>query len=351
MNPLVSISQNVAGIAIAVAALTIPVWMDGVQPRRYEGAFAQSDEALEMRNTSAVARLFGEFRIGVSDMLFIKTEAHLHGGVQYYHHLDLKEMQQSGEIAHAEGTEEVGTFIPPPEKDWRGFIGHLDREVNPWLHPDDSHHHTSGREVLPLYRLAVMANPHNVNAYRIGVYWLQSLRTWQGMEEALKFAEEGVRNNPGNFMLVKARAVCERRMGEDEKALASFQEALRMGADQRPPEGEESERWDEDRQEELESSLRYSAIMMERLGMFEEGLALIEKSADFVGRPLPMTTLRERLEKKARGEMDPDEGISADDGFVVRAPSDHDQDHDADEAGSGDEDSDNDIDNDAGDGH
>jgi len=42
-----------------------------------------SSEAQSSRNTSAVARLFGEFRTSMSDIMCLKTERYLHSGVGY----------------------------------------------------------------------------------------------------------------------------------------------------------------------------------------------------------------------------------------------------------------------------
>jgi len=292
--------RRLLGLSLAVVYLSIPAWMRGVDPALYQPAFSDTEETREERNASAAARLFGQFRVGVSDILFVKTEEYLHGGVAYAPHMDIRTMSQTGDIAasHA-GHPHAPTLIPPPEEDWRGYIGNLEREVSPWLHPSEEHHLTTGKELLPYYWLAVRANPHNVRAYRIGTFWLASLRTEQAIGEALRFIDEGVRNNPGNFMLYEERGAVERRMGKPEAAMASFQQAIRLGMSQRPAEGASSPLWDDDREEELESSLRYAVYTLEEMGRYKDAL----ETVDFADRVFHIGATLAHVKTRLQGEL------------------------------------------------
>jgi len=290
-------------LALGAAYLAAPVWMRGVEPARYAAALADTDQAREQRNASGAARLFGRFRVAASDVLFVKTEQYFHGGVDYAPHLRLASLSAGEDAEHALGPcGYAETIIPPPEKDWRGFVGALEREVNPWLHPDSPHKHAASKELLPFYWLAVRANPHNTRAYRIGVFWLTNLKTEAALGEALAFADEGLRNNPDCFALDKTRGVVLLRMGKLKEALVAFERAARAGLRQRPREGVASERWDEDLEEELESALRYGVLTMEQLGLYREALDRIEFSHKVFATGSTLGHTKERILKKLAGQ-------------------------------------------------
>jgi tetratricopeptide (TPR) repeat protein len=63
----------------------------------------------------------------------------------------------------------------------------------------DQHVHLEGgeeKEMLPWVRLAVEMDPHNVEAYTVGGYWLRQLGK---AAEAEAFLREGQRNNPDSY--------------------------------------------------------------------------------------------------------------------------------------------------------
>jgi tetratricopeptide (TPR) repeat protein len=78
-----------------------------------------------------------------------------------------------------------------PAKRPTDWIARLARGISP-----DVHEHLEGgkeREMLPWVQLAVEMDPHNVDAYVVGGYWLVRMGK---MEEAQAFLREGQRNNP-----------------------------------------------------------------------------------------------------------------------------------------------------------
>ncbi len=209
------------GIAIGVwgGGLLLAGWLSGqVDPSRYEGGRARDEQARERRNRSALATLMGGFRTSASDLMFIKTERYLHGGVAYRH--GPGEAEHAGhdhdhehEHAHGEdpehghefvcGSQGKETAIPRAEADFRGWIGDLYREVKPWRDPSEAHVHTDGRELLPWFRLMTWSDPTYVQGYLAGGFWLQE----EGAAAALEFIEEGLRNNPGAFPLYVSRGL------------------------------------------------------------------------------------------------------------------------------------------------
>lgn len=217
--------------------LLSPALVGSVRPSEYEGGRSRSEAAERERNSSAVSRLLGEIRTSMSDILFIKTERYLHMGVAYHTH-------GSGNIDMDDEEDHVGvgTLIPTPGRDFRGFVGRLERQVRPWRDPNLPHIHADGRELLPWYRLMTLSDPHYVRGYLIGSWWLNR----EDPEAALAFVEEGIGNNPSAFQLHQMRGQILRRMGDRHEdpevassllagALESFVTGYELVLRQRPP--------------------------------------------------------------------------------------------------------------------
>ncbi|MCX7049094.1 MAG: hypothetical protein NTX50_26865 [Candidatus Sumerlaeota bacterium] len=292
------------GLLLA-AWFSFPLWVKGIDPRAYAAAIADTEGNREARNYSAAARLFGQFRVMMSDVLFVKTEQYLDRGIAYAPHIDTRAMQQAGAIVSEQGHEHAQTIIPSPENDWRGFIGDLEREVSPWQDPSKEHQHQPGDQLLPFYWLAVRANPNNVKAYRVGAFWLAQINEPNALDEALRFAQEGVGNNPRNFILHKNVADLLRKMGLYKEALDAIRTAIKLALKQRPPEGVKPPLWDEDQEEELESSARYCVALLEKLGRYKEALENLEYFNSFLETKATMAPTEERLRNILSGKIKP----------------------------------------------
>lgn len=205
-------------IALA-AVLSAPAWTRLVHPDRYEGGRSRDEVARVQRNTSSVAMLMGQLRTSLNDVLFLKTENYLHSGVEYAPHLGdqkIRSVSEEGTEAAAHQQEVPKVYrdekgneilveehqhapllptIRTPDRDFRGWIGHLHREVKPWRSPDMPHVHTSGTELLPWFRVMTVHDPHYVRGYATGAYWLMQ----KDADQAILFAREAVGNNPGSF--------------------------------------------------------------------------------------------------------------------------------------------------------
>src|SRR5690606_41174555 len=104
-----------------------------------------------------------------------------------------RDMEHVDDHDHAEDDHtNVNAVIRTANKDFRGFIGKMERQVKPWRDPSKPHQHTAGTELLPWYRLATYSDPHNVRNYMVGAWWLKSLKTPEQEAEALRFLEEGI---------------------------------------------------------------------------------------------------------------------------------------------------------------
>ncbi|MFT5499499.1 MAG: tetratricopeptide (TPR) repeat protein, partial [Kiritimatiellia bacterium] len=168
------------------------------------------------RNASSIGSMLGELRTSMSDILFLKTERYLHGGVAYTPHINKKVLSVSGTqsemFAHQKGVgpgdsealvmesdSEKGTetIIPTASEDFRGFIGQLHRDVKPWLDPTKHAGHADGKEVLPWFRVMTLSDPHYVRAYSVGAWWLKT----KNLDAAFEFIREGIKNNPNSFQV------------------------------------------------------------------------------------------------------------------------------------------------------
>lgn len=192
------------GIGAFLYALS-PALVGNVRPTEYEGGRSRSEAAEAERNSSAIGRLLGEMRTSFSDIMFIKTERYHHMGIAYDAHLGANPGQEL-DRSHA-GT---GTLIPPPEEDFRGFVGHLERNIRPWRDPSLAHIHSDGRELLPWYRLMTLSDPHYIRGFILGAFWLER----EDPEEALKFITEGLENNPNSFQILLSKGQIVDRMGQ-----------------------------------------------------------------------------------------------------------------------------------------
>ncbi len=221
------------GLLTPITALTVLLVAAAsatrVDPNAYAGGRARNEQERLRRNSSALAAMLGEFRTSVSDILFMKTERYLHGGVGYLPHhtesaLSVEELEAEveehqseltptghdwadGDSADPHDDDEhhhgVHTVIPPPYRDFRGWVGKMYRQVRPWRDPNRPHLHTDGRDLLPWFRVMTISDPHYVRGYTIGGFWL----TMEDEQVALRFMEEGLTHNPEAFALYVARAV------------------------------------------------------------------------------------------------------------------------------------------------
>ncbi len=310
-------------LAFGLFAIVPVTTLSSGESERLTAARIDDAEQRELRNQSAVAVILGEFRASFSDLIFIKTERYLHNGVAYMPHMDLNEMAKSGTIQSqkeaSDGTksdsghdhtghdhdhgEDLVSVIKPKDQDFRGFVGRLEREVKPWLPPGAPHRHTSGTELLPWYRLATLSNPHNERAYTIGAWWLKAMRSDQQLEEALRFMNEGVSNNPRSFSLYLMRGYLLRQLDRDEEALADFRKAAELAIAKRPPDGAISEQWTDHMDDEANAAMTMTILMIRDQKSPQHALNLVLQYEARMGTlSLPVGRIKSDLEKMTAEE-------------------------------------------------
>jgi len=298
----------------------------------------EDDAARRAVNSGALGRILGEFRTSVGDMLFLKTENYLHYGVAYRSHsheehgptMDIEENPEHPEEAghdpatcthpdhdhdhdhdHGEhGDEEEMTVIPSAARDYRGWVGHLHRQVKPWQPPGEEHRLDDGSEVIPLFRMMTLADPHYVRGYQIGAFWIRR----HDPQAAMSFLQEGLEKNPDAFQLHLMKGLLHikqaRSLTEDgdltnptdpeqirrlQQARRSFRTAADLMLRERPaprPETDVADQpgWNETRENDARAAAHLALLFEERYGDPEEA----RKLGDTLRRAMPDNNLLRR---------------------------------------------------------
>lgn len=312
----------VAG-AIALIAAHGPLERAATSAQRLASAELSPFE-LEARNKTAFARVLGEFRSSAADVMFVKTERYLHGGMSWAPHLDSSKMAASGVVID-QGIN-IRSEILPREVDFRGFLGNIERGVKPF---DLDHRHTDTTELLPWYRLMTVMDPHYVRGYRIGAYWLIARPDADSWREAEAFLDEGIAKNQGapeEFRLWVTRALMFQKrnqmahkdpdflgdtpQGTMEQALASARKAFELGLAERPASGASGDfgprlRWSDDLEDDFRFGMRYVPSMLRELGRMEESRAAWHRALEIVPDDRPLINLGRTL------ELPPDDPMAA----------------------------------------
>jgi tetratricopeptide (TPR) repeat protein len=276
-------------LVASILGVALAAWISAsVDPLAYAGGRSRDEADRLRRNRSAVARMLGEFRTSMSDLMFLKTERYLHGGVGYVPHHDEEALssaeladeveEHQGELGIPDEREEeahsgIQTLIPVEEADFRGFVGRLHRAVKPWRDPSKPHIHTDGRELLPWFRLMTTVDPQYVRGYVAGGFWLQL----EDRDVAMGFIEEGIERNPGAFPLYVSRGILRLKLAREagfgggdvspatrpglESAREDFRAAAELAYAQRTEEG-----WERYVESDAATAFHLAAVLTGRLG-------------------------------------------------------------------------------------
>jgi hypothetical protein len=308
---------TIALLAFGGAAwLSAPLWSRPLDPSAYDAGHAQSLEAIQERNSSALAMILGEVRANAADFVFIKTERYLHSGVGYAPHMaGVLNSEMSGDSHdhshdHGDGHDHdhdhaaPPTMIPSPEKDFRGFIGRLERAVKPWQDPSAPHQHTTGTELLPWYRVMTVTDPHNVRGYMIGAWWLGSEDEPEYWKASIEFITEGTTNNPTAFQLWLMRSRLADRFARFEEpvpgytdeqleadSLASLEIGYPHALRARPSNGTESGFWTDYQEADFWALCRTLALKYRDAGRIEDALRIARETQQRFGHDGTMQRL------------------------------------------------------------
>lgn len=355
-------SQSGWKVRIALGPVTVFLAVLVIASHPFVRGLVQTEKAavsqnvsgdLEARNENAFALIFGELRATAADLMFIKTEHYFHSGVAYKPHMDMNKMATTGERAakepqhdedhqsdasssgegdvsegpagaapiagheHDEHCDDRGThgggvptLIRTAAQDFRGFLGDLERETQPYLDPKLEHHVTTGEELLPWYRLMTLSDPRNLRGYMIGTMLLMQAKK---SDEALSFIQEGIeknRDNPRAFRLHASLAQVQYRSGQLDEALAAAKKGYAMGKDVRPAEGKvgairKGILWTDDLENDFLFLARYVPLFLEKKGDLAPALDAAKEAAALAPDDAPITRMLHRFEEELSGKTQP----------------------------------------------
>jgi tetratricopeptide (TPR) repeat protein len=145
------------------------------------------------QSTTALALLFGDTRKMFARQFFAKADAYFHRG-KYPSIFDQQNQHEenhiAGEAHHHDGDNDDEKEQEPAAQDWiQKFQSHFHPSV---------HVHLAGseeQEMLPWLRISADLDPHQIEAFTTGAYWLERLNK---IDDAEQFLREGLRSNRGS---------------------------------------------------------------------------------------------------------------------------------------------------------
>jgi hypothetical protein len=190
---------------------------------------------LDAHDESASASLLGQFRMNVSAWLWVRTDLYLHNGV---HMRPLTDAERNAGV-QIEGPRKDGnaplhkessiTIVPPPDRDYRGLLGDVDRAVNAWM-PMKDHTHNDPVQTMPLFRLMTWLDPQFIEGWTTGSNVLARDRSEIGTNNAFQFLVQGLHANPESVDLLTEIAMLDiSRRRKPEDAIPLLERARALG--------------------------------------------------------------------------------------------------------------------------
>lgn len=151
----------------------------------------------------------------IAQLLWVKTHAVLHAGMEerearagegqdlpgYHTHGKHGEEKaeggsHSGAGEHADEDGHVPVILSA-RRDFRGFLGDLERQVKPYLASDGQEFSKDPEQTVPFYRLMTWADPHFIQGYTLGATFIA--KGGKYADRGIQFLLEGERANPHSF--------------------------------------------------------------------------------------------------------------------------------------------------------
>jgi hypothetical protein len=222
---------------LALLALLALAGFSAVWAGSYESELnpAIDSKTLEAGEKAAGASLLGQFKTSSAANLYARADLYLHGGVELRPmsrgetNQGVRNAQVAGNQAQQLGSEaDMVTSIPSPERDWRGFIGDMDRATGAYK---DMHGHTHNDPgvTFPLFRLMTWIDPHFITGWTTGSMMLTETRTREDAQKSIDFLKQGLAANPESIdILTRIGVLHAQQMGEVREGLRYFNRALKV---------------------------------------------------------------------------------------------------------------------------
>jgi tetratricopeptide (TPR) repeat protein len=166
------------------------------------------DQLSNPREKDLLTSTLGESRRLFANQFFVRSDVYFHSG--YYPTIfDQPKAKKENHLAdHAGGKEaeheehehgehcnhgEEESFLGKPKDPMDAFTRHFFVSQHTHLTEKGTN---APREILPWVKLAVQLDPHKVESYTVGAYWLRQLNK---NDEAEQFLREGLRQNPQSY--------------------------------------------------------------------------------------------------------------------------------------------------------
>jgi len=204
------------------------------------GPTGMTGQLQEKVDKSAAASLFGQFRSSIADFLWLQVDKYMHNGIEL-RGLTPREKQRNVTLVRTNASEialgakqhaQETTDVPAAKDDWRGVLGDVEREVQPYKDMSD-HTHRDPKEALPLFRLMTRSNPHFIPGYVTGATMIARDRS--KYDEAMAFLREGEVNNPESIEIkAEIGRVYDTKLRQYEKAPPTLIEAISLASKRDP---------------------------------------------------------------------------------------------------------------------
>jgi len=163
---------------------------------------------LDVNDTNASASLLGQFRTSTSSWLWLRTDLYLHNGVELRPLTESEKREgktgvgtSDRDLSKAMNDDNVVTSIPSPDRDFRGWLGDLERSTAPYKEMKN-HSHNDPEQSIPLFRLMTWIDPNFIEGWTTGSTVIARDRSDAGTKKALAFLNEGLAANPDSISIL-----------------------------------------------------------------------------------------------------------------------------------------------------
>ena len=185
----------------------------------------------ESAQQDLIYRMFGGLRGLLADWAFLKGEEYYHGGLpirttDFSKCMEEERAISRGEHAHEEHKDEHENK-PQGKLD---FYSTLYSNIKVTQHTHLAY--AEEKEVLPWFYLEVRFNPHDIQGYILGGYWLKRLGK---PEEAFRFLREGEAKNPASAQILTEIGDLYYQKKDYDQAIEYFERARQLWLIGKPP--------------------------------------------------------------------------------------------------------------------
>jgi len=247
-------------------------------PQLYVEARYKPGEYQAAKESIALS-LMGQLQMSVGDLMWLKTLEYLHNGIIYRMPSEHEQCQgvraaeftgMGAGVAHKDGP----SLIPEEARDWRGVLGKMNRNIEPWR-PGHAQH-SDPQELIPWYQVLVKFNPHYVQAYTNGAFFMSDFAGQPKMGRDFLIA--GAKKNPWSFEIeaVLGRIYFD-YFKDYEKAADALGKATQLAKEEQRALAKRDDKLDNVQEQLLSEAYLFLARSYTELAQYEEALAVCEE--------------------------------------------------------------------------